>query len=129
MIELYWPTTAGEWPAFAVAGITLFFGLLLLLLPRFSLRLVRLRTAADHPDAIAEARGTMAGFYLASAAACLALAQPMLYLVVGLGWAFTALGRLMSILFDRAATRFNWLSFLFEVVMAALPLAYVFGYL
>ncbi len=125
---MYWPATTGEWLAFAVAAITLVFGLLLLVLPRLSLKIVRMQTAPSHPDAIAEARGTMSGFYLASAVSCLLLAQPFLYLVLGLGWAFTAFGRLVSILVDRAGSRFNWLSLLFEAAMAALPLAFVFGY-
>lgn len=128
MIEFPWPTTAGEWPAFAVALVTLLFGLLLLLMPRLSMRIIRLRTSPDHPDAIAEARGTMAGFYLGTSIGCLLLAQPMLYLVLGFGWLFTAFGRLLSILFDRAGSRFNWLSLLFEALLGLLPLGYVFGY-
>ena len=88
---------------------------------------MRLRTAPDHPDAIAEGRGTMAGFHLATGLSCLVLAQPFLCLVLGLGWVFTAFGRLVSIVVDRAGTRFNWLSLLFEAAMGALPLVYAFG--
>lgn len=128
MIEFYWPGTTGEWLAFLVAVITIGFGLLLFIMPRLSFRILRLQTTPDHPDAIAEGRGTMAGFYLASGVCCLVLAQPLLYLVLGLGWAFTALGRLTSILFDRGSSRFNWISVLMEAVLAALPLAYVFGF-
>ena len=127
MIQFYWPGTTGEWLAFAVAGITIAFGLILLVLPRLSFRILRLRPEAGHPDAIAEGRATMAGFYLSTGLCCLLFAQPFLYLVLGLGWAFTAFGRLVSILADRAGSRFNWLSVVFEAVLAALPLAYVAG--
>ena len=64
MIELYLPTTPGEWLAYAVAVITVLFGILLFFLPRLSFRILHLQTRPDRPDAIAEARGTMAGFYL-----------------------------------------------------------------
>lgn len=128
MIEFYWPGSTGEWLAFSVAVITIGFGLLLLILPRLSFRILRLQTRSGHPDAIAEGRGTMAGFYLSSGLCCLILAQPLLYLLLGLGWALTAFGRLVSILFDRAGSRFNWTSLLIEAALAALPLAYVFGF-
>lgn len=127
MIEFYWPGSMGEWLAFAVAVVTVGFGLLLFLMPRLSFRILRLQPVEGRADAIAEGRATMAGFYLGCGLGCLLLAQPLIYLVLGLGWAFTALGRLVSIVLDRAGTRFNWLSLLVEVLLAALPLAYAFG--
>ncbi|MCY6383443.1 DUF4345 family protein [Hoeflea prorocentri] len=127
MIAFYWPGTTGEWLAFAVAVITVGFGVLLFSAPRLSFRILRLETANAHPDAIAEGRATMAGFYLGCGLCCILLAQPLIYLALGASWAFTALGRLVSILFDGAATRFNVLSTLFEAVLAILPLAFVFG--
>lgn len=127
MIAFYWPGTTGEWLAFAVAAITVAFGLLLFLAPRLSFRMLRLETADGRPDAIAEGRATMAGFYLGCGLCCILLAQPLIYLALGASWAFTALGRLVSIVFDGASTRFNWLSVLFEAMLAVLPLAFVFG--
>ncbi|WP_419907988.1 DUF4345 family protein [Hoeflea sp.] len=128
MIAFYWPGSTGEWLAFLVAAVTIAFGLLLFFMPRLSFRLLRLRTSDAHPDAIAEGRGTMAGFYLGCGLSCILLAQPLLYLALGLSWAFTAIGRLVSILFDGAGTRFNWLSFIFEAVLALLPIGFVLGY-
>ncbi|MEX3011650.1 DUF4345 family protein [Hoeflea sp. TYP-13] len=128
MIQIYWPSTTGETLAFAVAAITVFFGLLLFFMPRLSFRILHLQTMAERPDAIAEGRATMAGFYLGCGIGCILFAQPFLYLVLGLSWAFTALGRLTAIVFDRAGTPFNWVSVLIEAVLAALPLAFVFGY-
>ncbi|MDA4845615.1 DUF4345 family protein [Hoeflea poritis] len=129
MIAFYWPGTTGEWLAFLVALITIGFGVLLFFMPRLSFRILRLKTLDGKPDAIAEGRATMAGFYLGCGLSCILLAQPLLYLALGLSWAFTALGRLVSILFDRAGTRFNWLSMIFEAVLAALPLGFALGYL
>ncbi len=128
MIELYFPTTLGEWLAYAVAVITVLFGLLLFFLPRLSLRILHLQTHPDRPDAIAEARGTMAGFYLGCGLGCILLAQPLFYLLLGASWAFTALGRLTAIVFDRAASPFNLVSVVIEAVLALLPLAYVLGW-
>jgi hypothetical protein len=128
MIEFYWPSSAGEWLAWCSALVTIGFGFVLFFAPRYSLGLLRLRTAADHPEAVAEMRGTMAGFYFGVGFCCILFAQPLLYLALGVSWAFTAFGRLVSMLFDRGNTVFNRISVVIEFLLAALPLAYVFGY-
>jgi len=64
MIDFYFPASFGEWCAFASALITIGFGFLLLLMPRLSLRILRLQTLPNVPSAISESRATMAGFYL-----------------------------------------------------------------
>jgi len=127
MIEFTLPATMQEWLAFCSAAITFVFGVLLLLAPRLSLRILRLQTLPDHPEALSEARGTMAGFYLGLGLCTLLLAQPLLYLALGASWAFTALGRFVSILADRGNTAFNWGSLIFECLLAAFPLLYIFG--
>ena len=127
MIEFYWPGSMGEWLAFAVAVVTVGFGLLLFLMPRLSFKILHLQSVEGRADSIAEGRATMAGFYLGCGLGCLLLAQPLIYLVLGLGWAFTALGRLVSIVFDRAGSPFNWVSMVIEALLAALPLAFAFG--
>jgi hypothetical protein len=70
----------------------------------------------------------MAGFYLGLGLACILLAQPLLYLALGLSWGFTAFGRLVSILSDRGNTVYNWISLVIELVLAALPLAFALGF-
>ncbi|MEL6435609.1 MAG: DUF4345 domain-containing protein, partial [Pseudomonadota bacterium] len=55
-------------------------------------------------------------------------AQPFIWMVLGAGWAFTALGRFVSMIFDRGWTTFNIVSILMEIALAAFPLLYVFGY-
>ncbi len=123
-----WPLSQGEWMAWSSAVITVLFGLVLLFAPRVSLRILRLRTADHAPEAVGEARATMAGFYLGLGLSAMLLAQPLLYLALGLSWGFTAFGRLVSMLVDRGMTGFNVLSLLFEIALAALALAFAFGY-
>ncbi|PWV98342.1 uncharacterized protein DUF4345 [Hoeflea marina] len=129
MIEFYFPTSTGEWLAFGSAAITIAFGLLLLVAPRLSFRILRLQTRPDHPEAVSEGRGTMAGFYLGVGICALLFAQPLLYLALGAGWAFTAFGRLVSMLLDRGLTLFNLVSIAMEIALAALPLLYGLGLL
>jgi len=123
-----WPMTNGEWMAWGSAAVTVLFGLVLLFLPGLSLRLLRLRTTDNHPEALSEARSTMAGFYLGVGLCCILLAQPLLYLVLGFSWLFTAFGRVVSMLSDRGNTAFNWVSVVIELVLAILPLLFAFGF-
>jgi hypothetical protein len=123
-----WPTTQGEWLAWTAAAVTVFFGLVLLVAPRLSLRALRLQTVEGHPEAVAAARATMAGFHLGVGLCCILLGpQPFLYMALGFSWLFTAFGRVVSMLSDRGGTLFNWTSLLVELGLAALPLLYVFG--
>lgn len=108
------------------ALITVAFGICLLIAPRFSLRLLRLETAAGVPGATSEARGTMAGFYLGVGILVILFQQPLLYLALGAGWAFTAFGRFVSMILDprlfAGFNTFNIGSILFEVALAAAAL-------
>ncbi len=81
------------------------------------------------PQAIAEGRGRMSGFYLGVSLCCILLAQPLLYMALGFSWLFTAFGRLLSMMSDGANTPFNWASIVVELALAALPLAFAFGFL
>jgi hypothetical protein len=124
-----WPYSQGEWMAWWAALVTILFGCVLFFAPRIGLRILRLQTLPDHPEAVGEARATMAGFYLGLGIACILLAQPLLYLALGLSWALTAFGRLVSILSDRGNTLYNWISLAIELILAALPLGYALGLL
>jgi cytochrome c biogenesis protein CcdA len=123
-----WPVSQGEWLAWSSAAVTVFFGVLLLFAPRLSMRLLRLQPAEPHPEAVSEARATMSGFYLGLGLCCLLFAQPFLYMALGFSWAFTAFGRVVSMMSDRGNTLYNWVSLIVDVVLAALPLAFVFGF-
>jgi uncharacterized membrane protein HdeD (DUF308 family) len=122
-----WPFSQGEWLAWSSAAVTVVFGLILFFAPGLSLRLLRLQTTPEHPEALAEARATMSGFYLGLGLCCILFAQPMLYIALGASWALTAFGRIVSMMSDRGNTLYNWVSVAVEIVLAALPLAFAFG--
>lgn len=124
-----WPLSQGEWLAWGSGLVTVLFGLVLLFAPATSLRILRLRAADGSPEAIGEARSTMAGFYLGLGLSALLLAQPLLYLALGLSWGLTAFGRLVSMLADRGFTTFNLVSLVIEIALAALPLAFSLGFI
>ena len=128
MISIIPPQSAGEWLAWASALVTLAFGVICLLTPRLAFRIMRLRTADGVPEAVSESRATMAGFYLGTALVAILFNQPFIWLVLGAGWALTAFGRLVSIVVDRGNTAFNWISIVIELLLAAGPLAFVFGF-
>jgi uncharacterized membrane protein HdeD (DUF308 family) len=122
-----WPYSFGEWLAWISAVLTVLIGLLLLFAPETGLRLYRLQTVPDHPEAVATARANMAGFYLGLGISCLLLAQPLLYLALGLSWALTGFGRLVSMLSDDGSTLYNWVVLAIEIVLALLALLFAFG--
>lgn len=123
-----WPVSQGEWLAWSSAVVTLVFGLALFFAPGLCFRLLRLQPKPEKPAAIAEGRGRMAGFYLGVGICCIVLAQPLLYMALGFSWLFSAFGRILSMMSDRANTPYNWASVAIELVLAALPLAFAFGF-
>ncbi|MGL4490631.1 MAG: DUF4345 family protein [Rhizobiaceae bacterium] len=129
MIELYWPASTGHWLAWASALITIGFGLLLLFAPHISLRILRLQTHPNHPEAVSEARSTMAGFYLGLGICCILFDQTLFWVALGACWGFTAFGRLISMMSDNGNTPFNWISISMEIALAALPLAFAYGFI
>ncbi len=124
-----WPVSQGEWLAWSSAVVTLAFGLALFFAPGLCFRLLRLQPKPEKPAAIAEGRGRMAGFYLGVGLCCIVLAQPLLYMALGFSWLFTAFGRILSMMSDRANTPYNWAFAVIELVLAAAPLAFAFGFL
>jgi uncharacterized membrane protein HdeD (DUF308 family) len=128
-VEFYWPSSNGEWLAWASALMTILFGLICLFAPRLTYRILRLQTNPNHPEALSESRGTLAGFYLGLGLCCILLAQPMLWITLGVCWGFTAFGRLISMLSDDGNTLFNWISVIMEAALALLPLAYAFEFI
>lgn len=123
-----WPMSNGEWLAWTCALVTLLFGLLMLFAPGITLRILRLQTAPGHPEAVSEARATMSGFYLGLGLCCLLLAQPLLYLALGLSWALTAFGRVISMMSDGGNTFYNWASLVLELALAAMALGFALGF-
>jgi len=123
-----WPVSQGEWLAWSCAAITLVFGLLMLFAPGTTLKLLRLQTVPNHPEAVGEARATLSGFYVGTGLACILLAQPLLYLTLGLCWALTAFGRIISMLSDDGNTIYNWMWLAIEIALAALAMSFALGF-
>jgi hypothetical protein len=124
-----WPVSQGEWLAWISAAVTVAFGLLALFAPVTSLRMLRLETRPDHPEAVGEARATISGFWLGVGLTCILLAQPLVYVALGLSWALTAFGRIVSMMSDGGNTPFNWIALAVEIVLALPPLLFAFGLL
>jgi len=119
-------TLEGILPAVS-AAVTAAYGLLALLAPRAALSVMRLKPVGEMGPAAGEARGTLAGFYLAAAFLVLATGSFPTILLLGLCWLMTAFGRMIAMLSDNGNNLFNWLALIQELVLAGLPLAVVFG--
>ncbi|MEM8539506.1 MAG: DUF4345 family protein [Pseudomonadota bacterium] len=124
MEEIVISRPVGEWAAMLSAVVTIGFGIICFFAPKTTYKILRLRTEEGVPEALSESRGTMAGFYLGVGILAILFSQPLLWLALGAGWAFTVLGRFVSIIFDRGNTMFNWISISIEAALAAGPLIY-----
>lgn len=124
MQEIVIQEPIGAWFALASAIVTILFGVTCFFAPRTTYKILRLRTEDDVPEALSESRATMAGFYLGVGILAIMFSQPLLWLALGAGWAFTAMGRFVSIFVDRGNTTFNWVSLCMEAALAAGPLIY-----
>jgi len=122
-----WPYSQGEWLAWASALVTVLFGLLAMLMPRLRLRALRPGEVEQHPEALAESRAQLGGFYVGIGVAAILFAQPLVYMALGFGWAMALFGRCLSMIADRALTVGNSGRLLASFALAALPLAYAFG--
>ena len=124
-----WPFTTGEWLAWSSAAATVFIGLVLLFMPRLALGLLRLQPVPGRPEAVAQGRATMAGFYLGVGAVSILLAQPSIYLALAAGWKITAFVRIISILSDGGNRLFNWILLAVEIALGVLAGAYPLGFI
>lgn len=128
-MEFYLPTSNGEWIAWISALVTFIYGVLNFFMPGIMLKLLRLQTHPDHPQAVAAMRSGFAGFPLGLGLCSLLFAQPFLWIALGACWAFTVFGRLISMLSDRGNTVYNWFMVIIEMALAAAPLAFAFGFI
>ena len=126
MISIYWPQTLGETMGFGVAIITTLLGLLAFMAPRIAFQIARIE--ARVPDAIAEGRASFGGVFLSLGLGTILLAQPLVTLVLGGAWVMMALGRIVSMIFDRAVSPYNIAGTVFELALGAAALAAPLGY-
>lgn len=123
-----WPYSQGEWLAWSGAAATVAFGLFFMFAPGFGFRALRLQPRAERPEALAEARATIGGFYVGFGLCAILFAQPLIYMTLGFAWAVSAFGRVISMLSDRGATAYNFAMLIVSLVLAALPLAFAIGF-
>lgn len=127
-MEFYFPTEFGEQLAFGAAAVAALIGALAMFAPGLTLKFFGLEPRNLRPEgfgAVRSAGGLVVGF----SGTALMLAQPTLYLAFGAAMALAAFGRVLSIMSDRGNTLRNVLLLVVEVVLAAMPLSYVFGLL
>lgn len=127
-MEFYFPTEFGEQMAFAAAAFTAVLGLVVMLAPGMAFAFLGLQVKDGRAEGLAEGRSA-GGFLLGISLSALLLAQPMLYLALGAAIGLAAFGRLLSIMSDRGSVMGNILFLVVQIVVAALPLGYVFGFI
>lgn len=127
-MEFYIPTETGEFLAFCAAIATALFGLFALFAPGIALKLAGLQPREASREGFAFVRSA-GGFYAGVAVAALLMAQYLIYMAIGGGFAIAAFGRILSLMSDGSFTMKNLLVLAIQAVLAALPLGYAFGFL
>lgn len=126
-MELYFPTELPQQLAFISAAIVALWGVFALLLPASVLRFGGLTTGDVTPEGFAAVRSG-GGLNLGLGLAALALAQDFTYLMLGAALLLAAGGRILSLFLDRGLTARNAVMLVAQLLLAVLPLGYVFGY-
>ncbi|MEM8650447.1 MAG: DUF4345 family protein [Pseudomonadota bacterium] len=114
-----------------VALLTTLLGAVAFFVPGVMLKLIRLQPVESNPAAKGEIRGLLAGFFLAIGIIYIAVPSARLFVGLELGavWMLTSVGRLVSVIFDRASSLYNWLAIIFEFAVGAVLLGFIFGYI
>ncbi|SSC67798.1 DUF4345 domain-containing protein [Ciceribacter selenitireducens] len=127
-MEFYFPTEFGEQLAFGAAAVAALIGALAMFAPGLTLKFFALEPRNLRPEGLGAVRAA-GGLVVGFSGTALMLAQPTLYLAFGAAMALAAFGRILSIMSDRGNTLRNLLLLVVEVILAAMPLSYVFGLL
>lgn len=128
MIEFILPQTNGEWLAWISAVYLIVNGLLKMLIPGQWTNFKKIQIIDDNGHGMAMLRGPLGGGNLGLGMAVLILhPQPLLYIAVGGMFAFTVIGRFISIIVDRTYSVQNWISLIMEALLGFFALAYAFG--
>ncbi len=128
-MEFTLPTETGEQLAFGAAAFVTLMGLMMMLAPGFSLRLLGFDTPEFGTAPYSEMRSSLGGLYVGLGLAAILVAQPFVYFALGAAFAIAAFARILSILSDRGATLRNYLLLVVQIALALLPLSYFFGYI
>ncbi len=123
-ITLSWPYSTGEWLAWLTALVTLGIGLALMIIPRRFIYVLGLVPREDSPNGVSEVRGAVGGMWAGIALACLLLAQPLVYLALGLAFFTAVIGRVVSFVADKSFNLHCVAATVFEGVAATLLILY-----
>ena len=117
------PTAPGAQAAFIAAAISILIGLVLLIFPTAVGHFLNLESRETRPGAIGELRAS-GGFVAGLALATLMFGLPVFYTALGLAFAVSAFGRIISLMSDRAASLQNFLLLLVQVILGGALLYY-----
>jgi hypothetical protein len=120
-----YPSAPGAQAAFIAAAVAILIGLFMLIFPVTSGKILRLESRETRPGAIGELRAS-GGFLLGLAVSALMFEQPPFYTALGLAFAVSAFGRVISLMSDRAASLVNVLLLFLQVALAGALLYYFF---
>lgn len=123
-----WPASGGEWLAWSSAVATVAVGLFAMFMPRLALRFFRLAPAAGRQPVLVLPRAVVGGFHVGFGLVAILLAQPFVYLALGVAWGAAAFGAVVSLLSDGAGTLYGWAFLVLALVLATLPLGYILGF-
>jgi hypothetical protein len=112
-------------PNIVGALITLALGLLGLLAPTAASKFTQLQALSR--SGFAEFRSTFGGLFVGLGVCLLLFNQPTIYLVVGIAWLATALGRALSIILDKGGEAKNYQGFVLEALVGVLLVVGNFG--
>ena len=110
-----------NWTESAGALVTFALGVLGLVRPLAAAKLVGIEPVGTL--GVSEVRATYGGLFAALGLCALVAQSPVVFTVVGLGWAGTAAGRLVSVFADRSFSPKNLGGLAMEAGLAALLLA------
>ena len=122
------PAETGEQLAFGAAAFTALLGLMMLLAPGFSLRILGFTRPEGTTAPYSEMRSSLGGFYFGAGLSAILVAQPFVYFALGASFALAAFGRILSILSDRGNTLRNYIFLVVQIALSLLPLGYFFGF-
>ena len=124
MIEFAWPMSTGEWLAFLTGLATFLIGVALMVIPRGFMHVLGLAPREDTNNGVSEVRGPFGGMWAGLGLASILLAQPLVYLALGVAFAFCVIGRIISFAADRTFNIHCVVATLFEIASAVFPIAY-----
>jgi hypothetical protein len=110
----------GVYLSYGAALFSLGLGVLGLVAPMHALSLVGLQPVPDLAHSISKTRATYGGVFVGASLFPLLTGAPPAFLTLASCWLLAGVARLVSIVVDRAATQFNFISVAVELVVGAL---------